>query len=151
MARMQRWPSGAQPADDYDFKIVFETEKGDVTQILATRNRQFAWLIGHWDNTKFGFEMVDGKRAFDNATTVRQSCLLKTRQTSEVQVRKDRVNAYFNGRLIRSFKTDFSDLSLTGGCEIGDDKALGLHSWRSSTRFYKIEIVEVTGLGKPVR
>jgi hypothetical protein len=140
-----------QPPEEYDFKIAFTTERGDVTQILAAKSRQFAWLIGHWGNTRCGLELVDGKRAWDNATTVHRGCDLNRRQTSEVRVRRNLVSAYLNGRRICTFNTDFGDLSLIDGWHLGDNKALGLHSWRSSTSFHTVELFEMTGHGKPLR
>ncbi|HZE96364.1 MAG TPA: hypothetical protein VE981_05030 [Planctomycetota bacterium] len=145
-----------QPPEEYDFRIVFTRRGGeilDVFQILAGGGKQFLWLSGG-KNGVFGFGMVQGKWAPQpvNPTFVRgpTTGVADVTQTSLVEVRKDGVKAYLDGKLISQWKV-YSDFSMNASYALRDEKRLGIGTYRTVTAFQKIEVVEVTGKGKLFR
>lgn len=145
-----------QPPEEYDFRIVITRREGemlDVFQILAAQGKQFMWLTGG-KNGVFGFGMVQGKWAPQptNPTFVRGPATgdVGVTQTSLVEVRKDGVKAYLDGKLISQWKT-YADFSMNSTYALRDDKRLGIGTYRTATAFQKIEVVEVTGKGKLLR
>ena len=142
-----------QPPEEYDFRIVFTRRDGeilDVFQILAGGGKQFMWLTGG-RNGVFGFGMVQGKWAPNptNPTFVRgpTTGIAGATQTSLVEVRKDGVKAYLDGKLISQWKT-YADFSMNATYALRDEKRLGIGTYKTATAFQKIEVVEVTGRGK---
>lgn len=140
-----------QPPPEYDFRISFVRREGSeaVNQLLLAGEHRFNWTIAGLNNTLCGFELIAGKRVMDNPTTFHAESVLKngTRYTSIVQVRRDSIAAWLNGKLIASYRTNFSDLDPEPGWDVGPD-ALGVGSWTNRTEFVTIELVEVTGHGR---
>jgi hypothetical protein len=103
------------PPAEYDFRIELTRVSGgpSVVQILGTAGHRFAWIACWGDNLR-GFEVINGRDANDNATTVKGSRFLEKAQRyiSVVQVRKNSVAAYIDGKLITKYATDGSDLTL---------------------------------------
>ncbi len=71
-------------------------------------------------------------------------------QTSLVEVRKDGVKAYLDGKLISQWKT-YSDLSMNSSWSLRDEKRLGIATYKTAIAFQKIEVVEISGKGKVLR
>jgi hypothetical protein len=136
------------PPEEYDFRIVFTRLDGnaDVAQLLSHGPASFAWEMGAFDNTNTLISIIKDP----NPTIKRVQSVLANGKSSEsiVKVRRNSVSAYLNGKLLASYTTDYSDLSIDGGWS-GIDGVLGVGSWQSSTRFDAIELVEITGHGKP--
>lgn len=70
---------------------------------------------------------------------------------SLLQVRTNGVKAFLDGKLISHWDTDFADASMHRIWTMRDNRLLGLGSFQSPTVFSKIEILEITGNGKPLR
>lgn len=112
------------------------------------------WQMGAIKNTLFGFQLVGGIGTLGgNRTTVRsESCLRTGQRTSVLAVRKTGVKAYLDGKLISEWSTDFSDASLDDRYWTMPDKRLvGLAAHKNNVVFYRIELLEITGKGKPTR
>lgn len=140
------------PAEEYDFLIEFTRQTGSecVMQSLTAAGRQFRWRMGGWANTVFGFGRIKDVDADQNPTCVRRDrCIVNgTRHTSIVKVRKDSVEAWFDGQRICAWKTDYQDMSLIKvNWELGDTRALGLACQFSQTVFHRVLVREVTGKG----
>jgi hypothetical protein len=67
-----------------------------------------------------------------------------------VQVRKDRVRGYLDGKLVMEWKTDYADLGPDANTKLSGS-VLGLFSLQSPMAFYSVELLEVTGKGQRVR
>jgi len=144
-----------EPPEEYDFTIVFTRQDGNdaVTQILAKSGIHFSWQLGGAGNRKFGFSAVGGLSlsATENPTTVDASVDNGKTYTSLVQVRKDGVKAFVNGKLMSQHKTNYKDMGLTASWIVPDTRALGVGSQGSPTVFRSIQVLEVTGKGKVLR
>lgn len=140
------------PPQEYDFSVVFSVarEGGSVGQILYANQRQFGWYMGAYTNRYFGFQMIDGKAMPVNSTGVKVEQCLQPNQpyTSLVEVRKDGVRAYLNGKLISQYKTDYQDMSLFDSSRLRSKDVLGLWSADLATTFHSVRVREVTGKGK---
>lgn len=145
-----------QPPEEYDFRIVITRRSGemlDAFQILSYGGKNFMWCsAGRTGN--FGFGMCKGKWAPDptNPSYVKGPTTgdAGVTQTSLVEVRKDGVKAYLDGKLISQWKT-YADLSMNSGWALHDEKRLGIGTWKTAIAFQKIEVVEISGKGKLLR
>jgi hypothetical protein len=137
------------PPAEYDYSTEFTVLKtvdwGDVDQICEVGNRSFEWMLGGAHNTKHGFI----RTANGQIISVTGQNLLQPGQLyhSVVQVRRNRVTALLDGKEIGVFDGDVSALGLAGAGTF--TRVLGLRCW-SQTRFSKIELVEVGGVGQIV-
>ncbi len=158
-------PSGAgvlqlpyEPPEEYDFRITYTTTKGkpEAWQLLRMAGRGFRWTTSAGNGGEFGpgFDLYRGqgmstRRAgqppLASAFAVGQRC------ESIVEVRRDRVKGWLNGRKIEELATDGSDLSMSPGFGPRDARRLGLGIWTSTTVFHDISVREVTGQGKGLR
>ena len=142
--------------EEYDFRIVFNRVSGEdeVSQYFSQTGRMAMWQMGAIKNTLFGFQLVGGIGTLGgNRTTVRSGSCLRTGQTTSVlAVRKTGVRAYLDGKLISEWATDFSDASLDEHYwNMPDKRLLGLAAHKNNVVFYRIELLELTGKGKPTR
>ena len=144
-----------EPPAEYDFRIEFTRTRGNdcVLQTVSSHETSFSWAMGAFHDTVFGFHLVGGKDCGNNPTTVRAKiCLdLNRRYTSFVQVRKDVIRAYVNGKLISELKTNFSDLSAEGNWRLRNAKGIAFGCQDTPTIFHSIVVFEVTGTGKLTR
>jgi len=117
-----------------------------VVLMLSAMGRGFVVNFGMGGNTIVGIGHVNGKAEGENASTVRLPSVLSPGATHSiiVQVRRDHVAAYVDGKLVTQYKTDYSDLSMPPIYEIGPN-LLGLGTYSSPTLFSVIEVTEVTG------
>lgn len=143
------------PPDEYDFRLTFQglPFNDGVGQICSGRGRQFCWMVGAYNNTICGFESLNGTPTKGNRTAVAAKDWLKTghRYVSTVKVRKDRVEAYLNGQLISTLKTNFSDLSLYPDYVLGHRDTLGALNFGNNIKIESAEVTEMTGTGHLAR
>jgi hypothetical protein len=136
---------------EYDFRVQFTQVDGDncVAQLFTAGNPA-ALVLGGWNRTVTGFQQIGGKWANINATGVRRLKWENGRMhTSVVRVRKDRIEAWLDGKLITSHVTDGSDLSNRDWGVPGYE--IGIGSEVSSTIFHTIELVAFGPPGAPGR
>jgi hypothetical protein len=143
------------PPDEYDFRIVFTRQSGNeggICQFLSHAECRFTWLMAGWGSKVFGFEQIGGKAADANPTTFRPNSGLENgrQYTALVEVRKDRVAAFLDGRLISQWKTDYKDVSRDCTWTASRGMLLGLGSWQSPTVFHRVELRLVNGVVKPM-
>jgi predicted Ser/Thr protein kinase len=141
-----------EPPEEYDVRVVFTRMSGqrDVNLILTRSGRPFTWLMGAFDNTIFGFELVRGALSNANPSTrYSKACLENGREHSAVvQVRKTGLKAYLDGRLVAEYGADGSDLDILPARALRSPRALGLGSYMSPTAFHRVEVLEVAGRGR---
>jgi tRNA A-37 threonylcarbamoyl transferase component Bud32 len=152
--RYERIKIPYEPPDEYDFRIAFVRTDGhdSIYQCVSQAGRALAWAMGGGGNKIFGFTVVNGQNATHNESYVQSGGYLTNGcvTISVVQVRRDGVKAYVNGRLITELKTDYSNVRLPRAMEMPDYRGLGLGTYVSPTVFQKIELREVTGKGRLV-
>lgn len=133
--------------EQYDIRAVFERKSGnaDVALILAHGGSQFVWTMGADNNKLFAISEVGGKKFENNPAIVRSGACLKNNQkrTTVVEVRKERISAYVDGKLVAEWVPSMGDLSLDNVWKLPDGKQLGLASWQGEVTFYSVELVEV--------
>ena len=143
-----------QPPAEYDLEIQFTRVAGfdTVTEVLVQNGRQFTWVMGGYANTVFGFEHLPGKGALLYQNPIRaRSCLTNgKRYSSVVQVRKDSITVYFNGKLLTCWKTDGAAFALPDWTKLRNGNTLGLRCHGGPTIFHAADLYEVTGQGKTV-
>ncbi|MDB5321138.1 MAG: hypothetical protein JWN40_2769 [Phycisphaerales bacterium] len=143
------------PPAEYDFRIVFTRTGGDdtVAQICAAAGTQFTWWNGGWGNTVMAFGLIDGKLGDANATTNRSAGWLTNgqRYVSIVKVRKNRVEAYLDGRQLGSWKTNYADMKLDAVLNLTRTDTLGIHTHLDDVEVDLADLVEVDGQGRPIR
>lgn len=141
--------------EEYDFKIVFKRLSGeeDVNQILSARGKSLMWSMAAAKNTWLGFECLQSKPAAGGPASVKQSKVLENNRsyTSVVQVRKRVVRAFLDGKLIKEYRTDYSEFSMRGEWKLKSERVLGVGAHSSKVLFEKIELRTVSGAGKKTR
>jgi serine/threonine-protein kinase len=143
------------PPEEYDVLLVFtrRTGYGDVNLLLSHQGTPFLWAMGAVGNSIFGFGTINGQWAASNPTTRHDSnCLDNNRlYTVVVQVRKDGLWAYVDGKLKSSWKTDYRDMSSDTNWGLPEPRFIGLGTYESPTEFRRIEVLEVSGKGTRLR
>jgi serine/threonine-protein kinase len=143
------------PPEEYDLLVVFtrKTGYGDVNLLLSKGGTPFLWAMGAVGNSIFGFGTINGAWASVNPTTRHDPNALVNGQvyTVVVQVRRNGLWAYVDGKLKSSWKTDYKDMSSDDNWGLPDPHWIGLGTYESPTEFRRIELLEVTGTGAPLR
>jgi len=144
-----------QPPAEYDFEIQFTRVAGgdQVAQLAVQNGHQFAWVMGAFGNTMSGFEYISGRGVDGHPNTIRaKSCLTNgQRYSSVLQVRKDGLTVYLDGKLVTCWKTDGANLTLGEWRALRRRDTLGLSScfW-SPTIFHAANLYPLTGQGKVI-
>jgi hypothetical protein len=144
-----------EPAGDYDFRIVFVRNEGggDVFQSLTRNGKSFLWSMSAGPH--YGFGDFNGRWiCYDDCQgqVVLQSGIVNGKtHTSLVQVRKDGVKGFLDGKLIKELKDPYGSLGPHQGLQLRKDTLLGVGSFGSPTTFLKIELVEFGAKGKRTR
>ncbi len=143
-----------QPPAEYDMRMVFQCQSGfNVSHLLSRQGKAFCWI---WE---FGLDRAGLGNCRNcwitdpnNPSLVTVPPLPRgTPVTSLIEVRKDRVRAFLNGKLVAEYKTDYADLSMNDNWKLRSPQLLGIGCWESPTEFLKIDLVEISGKGKRLR
>jgi hypothetical protein len=141
-----------RPPQEYNLHMVFTREHhiGGIDAILSAFGHSFRFSAGYEWNNVCQFANVNGPNA-DQATSPQAFCLItrKVPYDLRIYVRKDRLAATIDGKLVIDYATDYSGLSLDNKLAIGPG-LLGVGSFHNTTTFHKIELEEITGQGTPV-
>lgn len=137
-----------EPKGEYDFKVTFTRQTGQhsITLLFVSGTGQAAFDLDAWGQHLAGFQNVGGKDARQNPTRTENVTLINGRKyTAELRVRRDRVDAYLDGKLLSTYRGDGSDLSMLGNWRIPSKRTLGVGAWDSETMFHSIEVRSVNG------
>ena len=131
------------PPEEYDYRIFFSRNDGGsaVLQYATRQNREIMWCIG-WRIVKFALNEKD----IEKNTGMKNG----QKNISVIKVRKGSVQFYFNDRLILEEKDEDRLFDTGTWCALQNKSVLGIGSHFSPTSFYKVELLEVTGKGKPL-
>jgi len=138
-----------QPPDEYDFCVVFErtSGRGDVHQHLSKAGHAFSYVMDWHGDGSFHLDTVN-----QNRTDQRFKSLVNgTKHTAIVQVRNDSVRTLLDGVQVIEAKTDFQKAQCWSGRKLRNENVLGVGANQGAVTFYKLELVEITGVGKPLR
>jgi hypothetical protein len=145
-----------QPPAEYDFRVVFSHVSGgnNVSQILSRQGKGFIWIM-ELGLSRCGFGLCRGLWITDptNPSITEVPTIQNDAgpHTSVLEVRKDRIRCLFDGKLVRDYKTDYTDLSMNPDWKLRTEQLLGLGCWESPTEFQRVDLVEVSGKGKRLR
>ena len=145
-----------EPPAEYDLKMVFIRNDGttDVFATLSKDRRAFNWSMGAGQD-HYGFGMYKSYWVADAASpaaiSIPNAITNGKVHTALVQIRKDALKGFLDGKLIKELAQPYADLSVHGQLRLRNDSILGVGSYNASTTFIKIELVEVTGKGKKIR
>ncbi|TWT81032.1 putative cysteine protease YraA [Planctomycetes bacterium CA13] len=146
-ARSSRLTLPYQPNEEYDFRVKFTRTSGvhSVALMFATGSGQATFEIDAWGQHLAGLQMVN-RQTLQNNPTRSENHMLKNGRTytAEVQVRKDRVRALLDGKLLSEYITDGFDLTIPDLWEMPNSRALGIGAYESATTFHAIEVRPVT-------
>lgn len=137
-----------EPKGEYDFKVEFTRQTGQhsIALLFVSGAGQAAFDLDAWGQHLAGFQNVGGKDARQNTTRVENVTLINGRKyTAELRVRRDRVDAYLDGKLLSTYRGDGSDLRMLGNWRIPSKRTLGIGAWDSETTFHSIEVRSVNG------
>jgi hypothetical protein len=139
------------PPDEYDLTVSFTRteDDGSIALLLAAQKRSFEFVVDIKGEARF--ERVNGKIAQDNPTVVPVAVSNGRPYTLTVEVRKTHVRAILDGKTLVEWKTDLKDLTRYSVWKLGDTALCGLGANRAKVIFHAVQMVEVTGKGKPTR
>jgi len=130
-----------EPPDEYDLVVEFSRRAGrqGIAVLCRARGHGFGFDVGGVENTVTSFQDVDGLHIGQNSTTVRRPAWIVPgkRHTVLVQVRRNRIAGWFDGELVSSLETDFTNLAYAPTWDIPGG-GLGVGSWASPATFSRI-------------
>jgi hypothetical protein len=143
------------PPDEYDLTIVAEQISGANNLTFGMSRGGVQWVVAYdsWKNFKYfsGLNMIDGKNAMENPSTVAGRFLKKgTAQTFEFKVRKSGLTTFVDGNKVLSWE-DYGRLSMAKWLELPDKRALSFGMWEGEAKLIKATLLPVSGQGKPIR
>lgn len=134
-----------QPPVEYDVEMEFTRHRGtqSIPLYFVAGGHQATFEIDAWDAGLGGFQNIDGMDLRDEGNPTRvtgQRITNGRRTTMRVDVRRDRVEGYVDGRLIATYRGDGSDLSLLRVWNLPQSGVLGVGSYMSETTFHSIRL-----------
>jgi hypothetical protein len=143
------------PPAEYAFRIDFTVRAGQETVFMgiAKEGKAFQWIMGNIGNRFAGFQLVDGQDAGKNKATVKQQLELGRRYVTIVEVYRDKLKVYVDGRLLMEWPTDFHELSHHPHANWAprEPSRLAVGSWSTPVVFHRIEVLELAGSGVLLR
>jgi len=145
-----------QPPLEYDFRASFTRVRGsgDVVFILLYRGKPFAWVVSdsgsscrHWASITGGWD------SGNNPTRAYLPNLLENDRPSTftAEVRRDRVRASLDGRVLGSWDPSMGDLELPEWLGLQDPRLLGVATFKSPTWITHVDLYQVGTRGVPTR
>ena len=133
-----------QPPEEYDFRADFtrETNGFDINLIFSISGQNHLWMMDSWSACGFGgtYQNPDAVPTPGIANNVRHTVI--------VEVRKDSLKAFLDGRMLKSIVLWKAASLVTPDWRLPDESLVGIGAWNSGMVFHRIAIREVTGKGK---
>jgi hypothetical protein len=141
--------------EEYDLRVTFtRVDQEDCLLVtLARRGKPFFFSIGGAGNTGCSFEIVNEKRKDRVSSNIKRPGVLSNgvRNQVVIQVRRECLRAYLNGKLIVGCQVDDSGLSSNPDFNSSQPNQMGLMTWNSVYEFHSLEVRPITGEGKNLR
>jgi hypothetical protein len=144
-----------RPPEEYDYRVSFTPISGnaDVAIGLTAKGRSFVFYMKKYANDHcLGFEAIGGKAIAHGPTAHRFPHLEMARQyTVVVEVRKNGLRGYLDGKLVAQWATDYSDMSAWPVWKFKDDTLPGFGCSLSTVVFQEVKLREISGKGVLLR
>lgn len=140
-----RFAFDAPAPEEYDFRVVFTRISGNLAvaqHLVLPDGKDVMWIMGGFGNTVFGLEMVGGAAGNANPTTVKMGLENGRRYESVVKVRRDRIQAQLDGKLILDHKLAGGEFAVFEKWAFPDPRKLGL-GCQQPTEFHQVELIPV--------
>jgi serine/threonine protein kinase len=135
---------GDVPAE-YDLRVEFTPlgMRPDINVIGLWNGQPFQWYVGAQDSSWYGFGWIDGDPGWSHPSGTRQAGLMTTgkRHVTVLEVRKDRIVGYLDGRLMASLSMAGRRLNVTDELLPRNRGRLALVSWNNPTVFHAVELL----------
>lgn len=153
--RLARMQIPYLPPEEYDLTVEVERvseKEGSLHIGLLGAGRQFILTCDGWAGDIVGLELLDGKSANVNETTLRHKiCEIGRVARVVCSVRKDGVTIVADGAKVIHWRGNLGRLSIWEGYGINRNYTLPLCTNGGIFRFHRISLVEITGNGKRLR
>lgn len=142
------------PPEEYDLRMTFTRWEGNdsVMVALSYKGQGFQYRMGDQVNTVCCFDVLNGITATDSRNPTRKQSpgwiTNEQKNSVRIEVRKESVKAYFNGRPMAEFDPSKTKLEYNGGWKMRDPRILGVGSWQSKTQFHELKVTEISGPGR---
>jgi len=140
-----------RPPEEYDYRVSFTPMSGnaDVAIGLTAKGRSFVFYMKKYANDHcLGFEAISGKAIARGPTAHRFPHLeMGSRYTVVVEVRKNGLRGYLDGKLVAEWATDYSDMTAWPVWRFKDDTLPGFGCSLSTVVFQEVKLREVSGKG----
>jgi serine/threonine-protein kinase len=139
-----------EPPAEYDYRIVYFRQSGTcaTAQFLTREGRNFFFEMGGYGNNNSGIANIDGRGSSVNPTRSPLTLRGGQRYTSLIEVRRDRVTAYVDGKKLSEWLPSMGELSADGTWCVDIPGLIGLGNCESYTTFEVIQVRDVTGRGR---
>ena len=131
-----------QPTAEYDFQVTFTRHSGmhSIALIFTVGESQVTFDIDGWGQHLTGIQQIAGQdmRQYPNQVS-RVTLVNGKKYQALVQVRKNRIQAWLDGKLIHSLETKATKLGLLNLWKLPHANTLGLGAWDATTTFHTIE------------
>lgn len=137
-----------EPPEEYDFRVTFARTSGDSVVIQLCRSGEAGFF---WEGASRGFLLgfVEGPKAANQHLTFPDVVVKNGRKyTSVVSVRKDRVSAFIDGKLVGDLQRSQYQMQGQDGWTLRHPTRLGVGIHQSTVIFYEIEVTEINGRGR---
>lgn len=142
-----------RPPAEYDFRIVFARQSGNrmIDQLCRIGDTSFTWEL-EYDGTCGAIGQLAGPDVSGEVLRSEPIAIQNAhRYTSIVSVRKNRIAAYLDGKLLLSFDPQKYQISFYSGWTLNHPEYLGIGEVDSTILFYSVEVTEVGGRGTILR
>ncbi|MCX6910594.1 MAG: hypothetical protein NTY01_21490, partial [Verrucomicrobia bacterium] len=140
-----------RPPEEYDYRVSFTPISGnaDVAIGLTAKGRSFVFYMKKYAKDHcLGFEAISGKNIAGGPTAHRFPHLeMGSRYTVVVEVRKNGLRGYLDGKLVAEWATDYSDMTAWPVWRFKDDTLPGFGCSVSTVVFQEVKLREVGGKG----
>ncbi len=139
------------PPEEYDYRIDFTRMAGnpDLMQIFSVKNSNFVFQLGSAGGTRYNFGL--NKKDSPNPNAVAGEPLrFGARNTAIIEVRRDKITAYLNGKVIQSIAPRMELADSGPDWRLPDQSMLGIGTWFSGYAIHRIAVREVSGKGELV-
>ncbi len=139
------------PPEEYDLTIAFTRTAGDgsLAFLLASHRKSFGFALDVKGEARF--ERVGNKISRDNPTAVPVVITNGRKYVVTVEVRNDHLRALLDGVPVTEWKTDYKDMARYALWKVADDSLCGIGANSAAVTFHAMQIVDVSGKGKPTR